>query len=74
MQKRTASSGAQLGEPLLTSSQVAQMFRVHRQTVCEWVRSGRLGAIRTPGGHYRYVAAQIRALLSTPAPRTSEEN
>jgi excisionase family DNA binding protein len=50
-------------EPLLTVSEVAELFRVNARTVKRWAKTRRVTAIRTPGGHHRYPAAQIYALL-----------
>ncbi len=50
-------------EPLLTPAEVAAMFRVAPKTVTRWAAAGRIGSIRTPGGHRRYFGPEIRALL-----------
>lgn len=49
---------------LLAPGEVAAMFRVDPKTVTRWARSGKLSAIRTPGGHRRYREAEVRALLT----------
>lgn len=51
------------GGRLLTSEEVAALFRVDPKTVSRWAISGRINSIRTPGGHYRYREAEIKALL-----------
>ena len=51
-------------EPLLTSQQVAALFRVDPKTVTRWAASGLSGSIRTPGGHRRFRESEIRALLA----------
>ena len=51
-------------EPLLTPHQVAALFRVDPKTVTRWAASGRIGSIRTPGGHRRFRESEIRALLA----------
>lgn len=51
-------------EELLTPAEVAAMFRVDPKTVTRWAKHGKLSSIRTLGGHRRYKAAEIRALLS----------
>ena len=51
-------------QPLLTSQQVAALFRVDPKTVTRWAASGRIGSIRTPGGHRRFRESEIRALLA----------
>jgi excisionase family DNA binding protein len=50
-------------EELLTPSEVAAMFRVNPKTVTRWARSGKISAIRTLGGHRRFKASEVRALL-----------
>ncbi|MBX6385915.1 MAG: helix-turn-helix domain-containing protein [Microbispora sp.] len=50
-------------EPLLTSGEVAAIFRVDPKTVARWAKAGRIGSIRTAGGHRRYRKAEIDALL-----------
>lgn len=49
---------------LLTGFQVAQLFNVDVKTVSRWGRSGRLTAIRTPGGHMRYFESEVVEFLS----------
>lgn len=49
---------------LLTPAEVAAMFRVDPKTVNRWARSGKLSSIRTPGGHRRYRATEVTALLA----------
>ena len=50
-------------ERLLTPAEVAQLFRVHPKTVSRWVQAGKLSAVRTLGGHRRYRASEVYALL-----------
>jgi excisionase family DNA binding protein len=49
---------------LLTGRQVAEMFRVDPKTVTRWASSGRIGFIRTPGGHRRFRESEVRELLA----------
>jgi excisionase family DNA binding protein len=49
---------------LLRTSDVATLFQVSERTVSEWARRGRIPSVRTPGGHRRYPAEQIRVLLA----------
>jgi excisionase family DNA binding protein len=51
-------------ERLLTPGEVAQMFNVAPKTVSRWASTGRIGSIRTPGGHRRFRASEIDGLLS----------
>lgn len=48
---------------LLTPSEVAAMFRVDPKTISRWAKAGKLTSIRTLGGHRRYRAYEIEALL-----------
>ena len=50
-------------ERLLTPGEVAQMFRVDPKTVTRWASAGRIGSIRTPGGHRRFRETEVVALL-----------
>lgn len=40
------------------------MFRVDPKTVTRWAAAGRIGSIRTPGGHRRFRESEVRALLA----------
>ena len=48
---------------LLTPGEVAILFRVDPKTVTRWAAAGRIGSIRTPGGHHRFRESEVRALL-----------
>ena len=50
-------------EELLTPSEVAALFRVDPKTVTRWAKAGKLSSIRTLGGHRRYRADEVHALL-----------
>jgi excisionase family DNA binding protein len=59
---------------LMTPHEVAEAFRVDPKTVTRWAKQGKIRSIRTPGGHRRYVAADVRAHLEgPPKPRDPEE-
>jgi len=49
---------------LLTPSEVAALFRVDPKTVARWAQAGKIGSIRTLGGHRRFRETEVRALLS----------
>ncbi|MGW5875151.1 BldC family transcriptional regulator [Nocardiopsis terrae] len=55
-------------DALLTSVEVAALFRVDPQTVSRWAAAGKLTSLRTPGGHRRYHATQVHALLTGATP------
>ncbi len=50
-------------ERLMTPGEVAAMFRVDPKTVTRWAAAGRIGSIRTPGGHRRFRESEVRTLL-----------
>ncbi len=54
----------QSAEALLTPAEVAALFRVDPKTVTRWAVAGKLTSLRTLGGHRRYRAAQVHALLA----------
>ncbi len=39
------------------------MFHVDAKTVARWAEDGKLSSIRTLGGHRRYLASEVLALL-----------
>ena len=53
---------------LMTPAEVAAMFRVDPKTVTRWARAGKLTSIRTLGGHRRYRALEVQALLDGALP------
>lgn len=58
----TAQSGG--NERLLTPGEVATLFRVDPKTVTRWASAGRIGSIRTPGGHRRFRESEVKSLLA----------
>jgi excisionase family DNA binding protein len=63
MRRRKAMSENTPEGRLLTPTEVAAMFRVDPKTVTRWAVAGRIGSIKTPGGHWRFRNAVIQALL-----------
>lgn len=51
-------------ERLLTPGEVASLFRVDPKTVTRWASAGRIGSIRTPGGHRRFRESEVRSMLA----------
>ena len=54
-------------ETLLSRREVARRFGVSLSTVTRWARTGLIRAVRTPGGHYRYPAAELSRTGCIPA-------
>lgn len=58
---------------LLRPGQVALLFQVSRRTVADWARDGRLPtAVLTPGGHRRFRARDVRALIDSSSRRVEQ--
>lgn len=58
--------GARTGDGdgrFLRTCEVAVLFQVSERAVTDWARKGRIRSVRTPGGHRRYPASEVRALL-----------
>ena len=62
-----SSNSAGEHEALLTPSEVAALFRVDPKTVTRWAQDGRLSSVRTLGGHRRFRATEVHALLAQSA-------
>lgn len=50
-------------DKLLTPAEVAALFRVDPKTVTRWAKAGKIGSIRTLGGHRRFRESEVMALL-----------
>ena len=48
---------------LLLPQEVATLFRVDPKTVTRWAQAGKVAAVKTGGGHRRFRAGTILALL-----------
>ena len=58
-------AASEAAEHLLTPGEVASMFRVDPKTVTRWASAGRIGSIRTPGGHRRFRESEVRSMLAS---------
>ena len=47
----------------LTTFQAAELMSVTPDAVLKWIKSGKLNAYRTPGGHYRIARKDVEFLL-----------
>lgn len=59
----TGNSPGSLSGRLLRTREVALLFQVSERAVTDWARRGRIPSVRTPGGHRRYPADEVWALL-----------
>lgn len=60
----TVTAHTSSNERLLTPGEVAALFRVDPKTVTRWASAGRIGSIRTPGGHRRFRESEVRSMLA----------
>jgi excisionase family DNA binding protein len=67
----TTSPQGQAGE-LLTPREVARLLHVDPKTVTRWADAGKLGVIRTPGGHRRFDRAEVHS-MATPIHQVSQK-
>jgi excisionase family DNA binding protein len=51
-------------DEFMTTTEVAAAFRVDRNTVLRWAKTGTLPSARTPGGHRRYRRADVLAYMN----------
>lgn len=59
-----------MSRDLMTTGQAAKFCSVTRDTVCKWIRAGRLTAQRTAGGHARIAKEDLETLLRDKCTRT----
>lgn len=50
---------------LIAIGKAASLYGVSRDTLREWVKAGKLSAVRTPGGHHRFRLDDIQRLINT---------
>lgn len=63
MDARGAQGAGPEQDELLTPGEVARLFGVDPKTVTRWASAGKLSPLRTLGGHRRYRATEVNALL-----------
>jgi putative resolvase len=61
-------------EKPVTIQKAADQLGLHPDTLRKWDREGRIVAVRTPGGHRRYLQSQIKALLGQGKQEEHEKN
>jgi excisionase family DNA binding protein len=58
-------------EALMTTSEVAKIFRVTRTTIIRWIEAGQFTDVRTPTGRRRVRAAEVRDAAADGGIRTA---
>jgi excisionase family DNA binding protein len=56
------------GSAFVSRGEVARLFGVSVSTVTRWARTGLLPAVRTPGGHFRFRADDMRRAARAGSP------
>jgi molybdopterin-binding protein len=60
--------------PMMTPRESARMLGVSYATVKQWILSGKLKTVQTPGGHHRVSAATLKPFLEKDKMRPSVES
>jgi excisionase family DNA binding protein len=53
-------------DPLLTPREVAALMKVAPKTVTRWAKEGKIGFIKTLGGHHRFKSEDVAKLMMGP--------
>ena len=48
---------------LMSTGKLAKKYAVNYVTIANWIRAGKINAIKTLGGHYRVEESEFRKLL-----------
>ena len=59
---------------LLTPREASRMLGISYPAIKNWILSGKLKTIRTPGGHHRLTAASLRPFLEADGTRPETES
>lgn len=59
---------------LLTPREAARMLGISYPTIKNWILSGKLKTVRTPGGHHRLTTANLRPFLEADGQRPDTES
>jgi molybdopterin-binding protein len=59
---------------LLTAREASRMLGISYPTIKNWILTGKLKTIRTPGGHHRLTAASLRPFLEADGIRPNTES
>lgn len=64
-------AGENRGQQWLSLGQACRILGVNPSTLRRWADAGRIGSYRTPGGHRRFAAGDVQALMATRVKATS---
>ena len=60
--------------PLLKPREAAAMLGISYPTVKQWILSGKLATVQTPGGHHRIDQAALKPFLKTDTAKPARES
>jgi excisionase family DNA binding protein len=72
-QAMAVQNGHRRDDALLTTGEVAMLFRVSHRAVRCWADAGKLPYIRTLGGHRRFLASAVWEALSAVLPENERQ-
>jgi len=58
----------------LTPREAARMLGISYPTIKNWILTGKLKTVRTPGGHHRLIAASLKPFLKADGARPESES
>lgn len=61
-------------ETLLKPREAAHMLGISYPTIKQWILTGKLATVQTPGGHHRVTEASLKPYLAKDSARSEEES
>lgn len=49
---------------LMTTKELAELYRVNPRTVHRWIKDGKIKGTRTLGGHHRFYKDEVEAAIA----------
>ena len=62
-QESATTVAMRVASPLMTPREAARMLGVSYATIKQWILSGKLKTVQTPGGHHRLTKAALKPFL-----------
>jgi len=59
---------------MLTAREAARLLNVSYPTIKQWIISGKLKTVRTPGGHHRIAQSKLKPFIEQDRSRSSQES
>ena len=74
MYERCYKIGMNRERQLLTPREASRMLGISYPTIKNWILTGKLKTVRTPGGHHRLTSASLRPFLEADGMRSEAES